>query len=123
MGHAYEDFLIEVGLYGNIFTMDFSQLGLLATDGMWFKNFWEFASHHGVQVKLSEEYHSKPVREGDCSIMGLLILGGFKDKKTVERLNRVRKHKGMVNLSDGVSCYGRCIESWVTDNTGKEEST
>ena len=42
---AYEAFLIEVGLYGDVFTRDFKDWGILATDGTWFKNFWEFASY------------------------------------------------------------------------------
>ena len=51
------------------------------------------------------------MRESDCSIIEELILGGFKENKTVEQLNRVRKHKGIVNLLGGVSCDGQCIKS------------
>ena len=57
--HAYEDFLIEVGLYVNIFSMDFNLLRCLVTDGTWFKNFYEFASHLNIQVNLAKEYHLK----------------------------------------------------------------
>ena len=32
MGHAYEAFMTEVGLYGNILSYDYSALGCLATD-------------------------------------------------------------------------------------------
>ena len=44
MMHAYEAFMMEVGLYGNVLSQDFSAAGSLATDGTWFKNLWEFCS-------------------------------------------------------------------------------
>ena len=83
MVHAYEAFMVEVGLYGNILSLDYSMVSCLAEDGTWFKNFWEFASHLDVQVELSEEYHIQPVRENDRSWMEMFLMGGFTDKKTV----------------------------------------
>ena len=55
------------------------------------------------------------MRESDCSIIEELILGGFKENKTVEQLNRVRKHKGIVNLYDEVSNNDRCIEEMTLE--------
>ena len=34
---AFEAFLMEIGLYGNIFTLDYKKFGCLATDKTWFK--------------------------------------------------------------------------------------
>ena len=56
MVHAYKAFMIEVGLYGNIFSYNYDDLGCLATVGTWFKNFWEFASHQKINIELAEEY-------------------------------------------------------------------
>ena len=35
---AYESFLIEVGLYGDVMTRDFKKFGCLAKDLAWFHN-------------------------------------------------------------------------------------
>ena len=37
---AYEAFLIEVGLYGDVLTRDFTKFGCLVTDLTWFQNLW-----------------------------------------------------------------------------------
>jgi len=123
MIHAYEAFMIEVGLYGNIFSYDYDALGCLATDGTWFKNFWEYASHLKVNVELSGDYHYDQVRAGDSSFLQLLIRGGFSDPKILLRLNRMRKYKGIVHVSDTTSCDGRTIEPWVLDKSPKESSS
>ena len=96
--------MVEVGLYGNIFSYDYDSLGCLATDGTWFKNFWEFASHLDINIELSGEFHIEPVREGDSSFLQLLLRAGFNDAKTLVALNRIRKYKGLVYVSDGTDC-------------------
>jgi len=122
MMHAYEAFMVEVGLYGNIFSYDYDSLGCLATDGTWFKNFWEFASHLDINIELSGEFHIEPVREGDSSFLQLLLRAGFNDAKTLVALNRIRKYKGLVHVSDGTDCDGRTIAPWVLDDSPKEDS-
>ena len=57
MVYAYEAFVIEVRLYSNKFSYVYDDLGCLATNGTWFKNFWEFASHLKINIELAEEYH------------------------------------------------------------------
>jgi len=42
MKQAYEAFLVEVGLSGNVLTRNFVLLGGLAAKGTWFHNLWEF---------------------------------------------------------------------------------
>ena len=73
MTHAYEAFLIEVGLYGNIFSLNFKVLGILATDGTWFKHFWLLSWYLNIRVGLHKKYHLQPVREGDMSIMTTFV--------------------------------------------------
>jgi len=93
MVHAYEAFMVEVGLYGNILSTSFDVAGCLATDGTWFKNLWEFASYLEVDVELAEDHHFLPVQEGDQSWMAVFLEAGFVGK-VAERLNRMRKVKG-----------------------------
>ncbi len=35
---GYESFLMDIGMYGNLFDLDYSQFSLLATSRTWFKN-------------------------------------------------------------------------------------
>ena len=57
MLQAYEAFLIEVGLYGDVLTRDFDKFGSLVTDLTWFQNLWEYSSHLKVSITLSDEFH------------------------------------------------------------------
>ena len=55
MHWCYENFLVEVGLYGNVFSCNFSQFHFMATQDTWFRNFWELGQHLGVSVILHED--------------------------------------------------------------------
>ena len=113
---AYEAFLIEVGLYGDVFTRDFDNWGVLATDGTWFKNFWEFASYLKIEVTLDPQHHLGPVREGDRAIIEVFLHDGF-EGILLSWLNRVRKFKCVVHLSDLVLADGRTLRADVFDRT------
>ena len=65
--------MLEVGLYGNIFSADYSVFGVLATDNTWFKNFWELSQLLDIDVTLHNKYHLSPVQEGDRSLMSDLF--------------------------------------------------
>ena len=54
---AYEAFLMEVGLYDNILTLDYTQFGVLASDFTWFKSLWEFSDHLKVSIVLDGKFH------------------------------------------------------------------
>jgi len=106
---AYEAFLVDVGLHGNIFGYSFARFGCLATDGTWFKNFWEYASHLKIDITLHEKYLLHPSRAGDCSLMLAFDKAGY-DHLELPRLNRFRHFKGVVDVScvtceDGVTIH------------------
>ena len=123
MVHAYEAFMIEVGLYGNIFFYNYDDFGCLATNGTWFKNFWEFASHLKINIELAEEYHYDQVREGDSLFLQLLIRAGIREPKILLCLNWVRKYKGIVHMSDTRLCDGQTIKPWVLNKSPAESSS
>lgn len=108
MMFAYEAFLIEVGLYDNIFLLDYNQLSCLATDGTWFKQFWNLCSFYSVEFSVREDFHIKPVRENDRSIMGELATLGL-DSSTLESCNIVRMSHDVVHMSDLTYMDGRTI--------------
>ena len=70
---AFEGFQMEVGLGGDIFTRNFDKLGFLASEGTWFRHFWQYASHLGITVKVGEDYHLQPLRNGDITVMDFLL--------------------------------------------------
>ena len=105
MSHAYEAFQMEVGLFGDILAQDYIRYGCLATNGTWFANLWEYLSKYGVTLELDEQYHFKPVRVRDGSLMALFFQFPF-DHRQVERFNRVRHFKGVVRVSNIISCDG-----------------
>ena len=40
-GTTYEEFMVEVGIYGNIFSRSWEELKILATKHTWYYNLWE----------------------------------------------------------------------------------
>jgi hypothetical protein len=47
---AYDNFLLEVGLYGSPLQWQYEEYGTLLTDAMWFHNVWQLVSLSGVEV-------------------------------------------------------------------------
>ena len=47
MMQAFEAFMIEVGLYGDVMQHSYSKYGCLSEDGTWFKNLREFLHELG----------------------------------------------------------------------------
>ena len=50
--HAYEAMLMEVGLYGNLFSHNYDKLQGLVTDNIWFKHFWWYVKRLQIEVCL-----------------------------------------------------------------------
>ena len=110
MQQAWEAFLVEVGLYGDVLTLDFEAYGGLATDLTWFKTLWEYAARLRVGIYLAPDCQVQPVRQGDLSLMQSFRRVGFV-KLELERLNRVRKFKCVLHLSDIVLCDGKSLDT------------
>jgi len=115
MRQAYEAFVVEVGLQGNILQRNFTKFSGLATKGTWFHNVWEFVFHLKVTIKTDPRFHVQLVRVlEDVPIMerfANLSLG----KKNLCILNRVRRLKNVLFLSNLVYCDGTTIKSSMTD--------
>jgi len=109
---CYENFLIEVGLYGNIFSQDFSRYHFVATKDTWFRNFWELGQYLGVDVVLHEDAQLKPVREGDRSLIEVFSSLGYAGH-TLIALNVMKNYHNVLHLSDLTCCDGRTIDGTV----------
>ena len=103
MQFAFEAFLIKIGLYGDVFQEAFSDFGILATSGTWFKNFWELGNYLDIKVSLHASYHIQPVREGDRSLRREEFAHAGFAHRELESLNTVRKYKHLLHSTS--TCY------------------
>ena len=116
MMQAFEAFVIETGLYGNVFSQDYKVLGCLATDGTWFKNLWQTLRHLGVHLQVGEDHQLRPLRERDAPVLGELARKGYRGA-TLARLGRVAHYKGVIHISDMVQCDGQSFDPAVIDDS------
>ena len=66
---GYKSFIMDVGMYGNSFALDYGLYSILATDGTWFKNVWELLNEFRITASLGPEDKILPMRSGDRSLM------------------------------------------------------
>ena len=120
-GTTYEDFVIEVGVYGNTFALDWSNYKCLATQHTWYYNLWELCHRLGVTIELEKKHYMSPTREGDKSIIGMAMDRGMTGTE-LEMINTVQKHLGFIYLSDLVLCDGKSLCDEVFDTGWDEKS-
>ena len=122
MMQAYEAFLIEVELYGYVLTRDFTKFGSLVTDLTRLKKVLEGASYLKVAITLSGDFHLKPVREGDISLMEAFV-GAGSEGKEIQCMGRMKNGKKVLHVSDLVECDGVTIDRGLLGNLVGGEST
>jgi hypothetical protein len=84
---------------------------ILATDNSWFKNVWELVFYFNVCLQFNADFHLKPIRQGNASLMSEFIrIGGFSPTDLVS-LNIMRMHKKVIHKYDIVLCYGKTIKA------------
>jgi len=120
---AYENFVIEVGLYGNPFEWNYESFECLATDGTWFKNVWQLARRLDVEIELEEKYLNQPVRQNDRALIGEFHRIGF-EGAALYALKVVANYKQVLHLSDIICCDGITIDRWaMTEEPGMSTHT
>jgi hypothetical protein len=62
---AYDNFLMEVGLYGSPLHWSYDDYGQLATEATWFHNLWQLVHTFKVDLCFQEDNQVKGFREGD----------------------------------------------------------
>jgi hypothetical protein len=55
MAMAYENYIIEVGLYDNPLVWSYADYGKLSLDTMWFQNLWLLASTYEAKIIVCDE--------------------------------------------------------------------
>ena len=120
-GTTYEAFMIEVGVYGNMFALDWSKYKCLATEHTWYYNLWELCHRLGVTIELEKKQYMGPVREGDKSIIQIAMDRGMGSAQ-LEMINTVRKHLGLLHVSDLTLCDGKTLCDGLFDQSRDERS-
>ena len=105
---AYEAFLMDVGLEGNVLARNYKILGKLA-ERCWFKTLWSLCYEFDVVLRIHESNDIHLTRKNDKSIMECLINSGVYGETDLARLGRYCKFKQVFSLADIVECDGRTI--------------
>ena len=113
----YDVFLLEIGLYSNVFTLDYDKARFLATNGIWLKNLWQLLHQVGVTLEVDDELEIEGVREGDEAIMAVFMCMKF-SKDQLICLNVVRKFKGFLHVSDLMCCDGATLTEYASSKDG-----
>ena len=121
MMQAYEAFLIEVRIYGEIMQHWYQKYGGLLTDGTWFKNLWQFLDKLCITLETTSELQLSPVRAGDFLLTGAIATGPFNEQEKAS-FNRCKNHKCVVHASDVISCDGKTVEPSVMTNDPGESN-
>ena len=109
---GYESFVMDVGLYGNVFGYNYKHFSALATDHTWFKNLWELLQAFRVDASFGEGTRLHPVREGDRSLMS--EFSRYYSGRDLQELNIYRQFKKVIHLScivlsDGCTVDKDCL--------------
>jgi hypothetical protein len=66
---AYENFLLEVGLYSDPLFWSFEDYGHLSTEATWFQHLWLLVRMFNVSLLIHEDFQIQGVCDGDRSLM------------------------------------------------------
>ena len=106
-GVSLELLVIELGVSGQPFQVDYKVYGEWATD-TWLKSIWEKVFLFGVVV-IEGKLKVKPPRENDEWLMPVLWKLHFSEPE-LARLNRVRLHQQVLFVSDVMDAGGRAVD-------------
>ena len=72
---AYETFLVDTGLGGDVFCQDYKRLHILAEES-WFQHLWCLCDFLQVKAVLDKTHHVQPICKGDRCLMDAVIKTG-----------------------------------------------
>jgi hypothetical protein len=113
---AFDNFLMEVGLYGSPLCWSYADYGSLSMDASWFRNLWKLVDYFNVDLLLQEADLVHGVREGDWSLMSEFFCLGYCGKQLVA-LNIVWHFCNLLHVSDIVKCNGVTLDEFVVSNS------
>ncbi len=113
---AYDNFLVEVGLYDNPLRWSYTDYGHPATDATWFKNLWQLLHSFEAELQIQDTNQVSGIREGDRSLISEFFWVGYRGKD-LEALNIVRQACNLLLVLDIVKCDGRTLDKYITSDS------
>ena len=111
---AYETFLVDTGLGGDVFCRNYKRLHVLA-EKSWFQHLWCLCDFLQVKLVLDKANHVPLVREGDRCLMDAIIETGRFKGDDLSTIGICRKFKGADMVSCVVRCDGREVRQDMLD--------
>ncbi len=112
---AYENFLMEVGLYGSPLKWSYEECSHLATEATWFQNLWQLVHVFEVNISFCNEDMVDGVQENDRSLMSEFSRIGYKGKD-LAGLNIVRQYRNLLHVSNISKFDGTTLDKFVTSD-------
>jgi hypothetical protein len=116
---AYNNFLMEVGLYDSPLCWSFEDYGHLSTDATWFHNLWLLVHIFKVELIFHEDCQVQGVCEGNWLLMSNFFCLGYYGKE-LAALNIVRRFQNLLHVSDIVKCDGVTLDKFVVLDSTEE---
>ncbi len=88
---AYENFMVEVGLYNTPFSWSYEDYSHLSTKETWLQNLWLLMHTFKAKLVFHEEDQVTGLQEGDRPLMSEFFCMGYWGKE-LEALNVVRRY-------------------------------
>jgi hypothetical protein len=113
MAMAYENFIIEVGLYDNPLMWSYADYGKLSLDATWFQDLWLLASTYEATIIVCNKDLIQGIQEHDRSLTSEIFHLGYQ-KNDIVSLNIVCRFQNLLHVSNIVKCDGCTIDEFVT---------
>jgi hypothetical protein len=108
---VFDNFLVEVGLYGSPFDWSYEDFGHLATESTWFRDLWNLVHIFAADVSFCSEDLVHGVWENDRSLMLEFFRIGYQGKELLA-FNIVRHYRNLLHLSDISMCEGVTLDEY-----------
>ncbi len=112
---AFENFLVEVGLYGSPFVWSYKDVGHLATESTQFRDLWNLVYTFAADVSFRTEHLVHGIWENDRSLMLEFYRIGYRGKDLLA-LNIVRHYRNLLHLSDISKCDGVTLDEYIVSD-------
>ncbi len=109
---AYNNFLVEVGLYGSPLDWNYGDYGHLSMEDTWFWNLWQLRDTFNAMLTFCAEDQVRGVQEGNRPLMSEFFQVGYRGSNLAV-LNIVQRHQNLLHLSDILKCDGITLDEFV----------
>jgi hypothetical protein len=100
---AYENFVMEVGLYDCPLDWNYNNFGHLATENSWFCNLWNLTHTFHATLIFQPEDQVHGARERDQPLMSEFFWVGYRGSD-LNALNIVHRFCNLLHLSNILKC-------------------